>query len=110
MEHEAGVLGLTGDIIAAGAALAGLILVYLGSITTGYAVFEKTQHGAVRASFQRRAWFGVVGIILAIAASGTAVLGKWLSHVCLAGSSVILLAFALIWVVGTAVLMAFEVK
>jgi hypothetical protein len=109
MEH-AGVLGLTGDVIAAGAALAGLILVYLGSVATGYAGFERTQQGAVRVSFQRRAWFGVVGVILAIAASGTAILGKWLSHVCLGGSSVILLALALIWVVGTAVLMALEVK
>jgi hypothetical protein len=110
MEHGTGVLGLTGDVIAAGAALAGLILVYLGSVATGYATFERTQQGAVRASFQRRAWFGVVGVVLAIAASGTAVLGKWLSHVCVAGSSVILLALALIWVVVTAVLIALEVK
>ncbi len=109
-EGAAGILSLTGDVIAAGAALAGLILVYLGSVASGYAGFAATEQRSVRASFQRRAWFAVVGVALAIAASGTALLGKWLSQICLAGSSVVLLALAFIWVVATAVLIAFEVK
>jgi hypothetical protein len=62
-EGVTGLLSLTGDVIAAGAALAGLILVYLGSVATGYAGYERTQQGTVRASFQRRAWFGVVGVV-----------------------------------------------
>jgi hypothetical protein len=109
-ESAAGVLSLTGDIIAAGAALAGLILVYLGSVATGYAGFDATQQESVRAPFQRRAWFAVVGVVLAIAASGAAVFGKWLLNICLAGTSVILLSLALIWVVVSAVLIAFEVR
>jgi hypothetical protein len=109
-EGAAGVLSLTGDVIAAGAALAGLILVYLGSVATGYAGFDPAAHRTVRASFQRRAWFGVVGVVLAITASGAALFGKWLSNICLAGTSVVLLALALIWVVATAVLIALEVK
>jgi hypothetical protein len=104
------VLGLTGDVIAAGAALAGLILVYLGNVSAGYAGFARTEQGTVRASFQRRAWFAVVGIVFAIAASGAALLGKWLSQMCFAGAGVILLALALVWVVATATLIAFEVS
>jgi hypothetical protein len=42
-EGAAGVLGLTGDVIAAGAALAGLILVYLGSVASEYAGFDATE-------------------------------------------------------------------
>jgi hypothetical protein len=84
--------------------------VYLGSVAAGYAGFDAAAQRTVRTSFQRRAWFAVVGVVLAIAASGTALLGKWLSHVCLAGSSVVLLGLAFIWVVATAVLIAFEVK
>ena len=97
-------------MIAGGAALAGLILVYLGSVATSYASYERPQQGTVRASFQRRAWFGVIGVVLAISAAGFSVLGKWLSHVCLAGAGVVLMSLALVWVVGTAVLIALEVR
>jgi hypothetical protein len=109
-EGATGVLSLTGDVIAGGAALAGLILVYLGSVSAGYASYDKQDRGPVRGSYQHRAWFAVVGITLAIAASGMALLGKWLSHICLAGSGVVFLALALVWVVATAVLVATEVK
>ena len=44
----AGVLGLTGDVIAAGAALAGLILVYLGHVAAGYAGFDAAAQRTVR--------------------------------------------------------------
>jgi hypothetical protein len=109
-EGVGGIISLSGDVIAGGAALAGLILVYLGSVATGYSGFTAEQQRSVRTSFQRRAWFAVVGVVLSIAASGTAVLGKWLSNVCLAGSGAVLLSLALVWVVATAVLIAFEVR
>jgi hypothetical protein len=87
---------LAGDVIAAGTVLAGLILVYLGAVANEYASFPKTDQGAVRPMFMRRAWFAAVGIVLSIAASGIAVLGKWLGHSCLVGAAVILLALALV--------------
>ena len=43
-----GALSLTGDVIAGGAALAGLILVYLGNVATIFGIYEKTQQHAVR--------------------------------------------------------------
>lgn len=109
-EGAKGVLALAGDVIAAGTVLAGLILVYLGGVANEYAGFDKTERGAVRTVFMRRAWFAAGGLILSIAASGIAVLGKWLQHVCLTGSSVVLLVLALVWSAVIAVLLAAEVK
>jgi hypothetical protein len=110
MGEGGGVLNLAGDVIAAGTVLAGLVLVYLGSVANEYASFPKTDQGAVRAVFMRRAWFAVLGIVFSIAASGMAVLGKWLASTCLAGGAIILLALALIWSVVIAILLATEVK
>src|SRR5689334_21806024 len=50
----------------AGAALAGLILVYLGAVANEYASFPKTDQSAVRSVFARRAWFAAVGIVFSI--------------------------------------------
>jgi hypothetical protein len=105
-----GILALGGDVIAAGAALAGLILVYLGSVANEYAGFQTTDQGAVRPIFMRRAWFAALGIIFAISASGVAILGKWQANSCLAGAAAILLALALVWSVVIAVLLAAEIK
>jgi hypothetical protein len=109
-EGAKGVLTLAGDVIAAGTVLAGLILVYLGSVANEYAGFDKTAQGSVRIVFLRRAWFAAAGIILSIAASGIAILGKWLAQTCLVGASVVLLALALVWSVVIAVLLAAEIK
>jgi hypothetical protein len=109
-EGAKGVLTLAGDVIAAGTVLAGLILVYLGGVANEYAGFDRTAHGAVRTTFMRRAWFAAGGIILSIAASGIAVLGKWLASSCLVGSSVVLLALALVWSAVIAVLLAAEIR
>jgi hypothetical protein len=108
-EGAQGILNLTADVIAAGTALAGLILVYLGSVVAGYERFEKPQQPSVRPTYKRRAWFAVAGIVFSIGASGTAVLGKWLANVDLAGASVVILALALIWALITAFLIASEV-
>ena len=105
-----GIVALGGDVIAAGAALAGLILVYLGAVANEYASFPKTDQGAVRSMFMRRAWFAALGIIFSISASGVAVLGKWLGQSCLVGAAVILLALALVWSVVIALLLAAEIK
>jgi hypothetical protein len=44
------------QVLAAGAALAGLLLVFLSNALVGYAGFERTAQNAVRARFQRRGW------------------------------------------------------
>ena len=108
-EGASGVLALMGDVIAASSALAGLIVVYLGSVVASYASYDRTQQGTVRASFQRRAWFAVIGVVLAIAACGCAVMGKWLTNVCWADGAMVLLGLTLVWVIATACAAAAEV-
>lgn len=112
MEEPAGggILPLGGDVIAAGAALAGLILVYLGSVANEYASFQTTDQSAVRSVFMRRAWFAAAGIVFSISASGIAILGKWLASACLLGVAVILLGLALAWSLIIAILLALEVR
>jgi uncharacterized membrane protein len=63
-----GVLPLAGDIVAASAALAGFILVYLSALATAYANFDRAARNAVRDSFRSRAWFAFIGILLSVLA------------------------------------------
>ena len=105
-----GALSLTGDVIAGGAALAGLILVYLGNVATIFGIYEKTQQHAVRKIYQRRAWFAFAGVSLAILASGLALAAKWIASGSLASASIVLLFLALIWAAIASFLIALEVK
>ena len=105
-----GVLPLTGDIVAASAALAGFILVYLSAIATGYASFDRTARAAVRGSFRSRAWFAFIGIFLSVLASGVAALAKWQGSTFIAGVSLLLFAVALFWAVVSAALIALEIE
>jgi hypothetical protein len=44
------------QVLAAGAALAGLLLVFLSNALAGYAGYSRTAQNAVRAQFRRRGW------------------------------------------------------
>jgi protein-S-isoprenylcysteine O-methyltransferase Ste14 len=109
-EGAGGALSLAGDVIAGGATLSGLILVYLGSVTAGFSSFEKPQQGTVRKAYQHKAWLAVIGILFGLAASGSAVFAKWQVSTWIAGLSILLLIAALAWAALTAVLSALEVK
>jgi hypothetical protein len=76
-ELSGGALPLAGDIIAASAALAGFILVYLSALATGYASFDRAARNAVRASFRIRAWFAFAGILSSVSACATGAIAKW---------------------------------
>jgi hypothetical protein len=105
-----GVLPLAGDIVAASAALAGLLIVYLGGVAGEYAAFTKTAQASVRGSFQSRAWFAVLGVVFSIFACGSAALAKWQASPLVAGVSLVLFACTLFWSALSAVLIALEVK
>ena len=109
-ETASGALSLAGDVVAGGVTLAGLILVYLGSVTAGFASFAKLQQGAVRGAYQRKAWFAVLGILFGLIASGLAVFAKWYGDSVMAGFSIIMLIVALVWAALTAILSAWEVN
>jgi hypothetical protein len=100
---------LGGDIIAAGTALAGLIVIYLGTVISEYGSFSTEAQSAVRGKFLPRAWFCLLGIVFAIATSGVAILRKWLGSGSLVGAAAILLSLALLWSVIVAILLAVEI-
>lgn len=95
-------VNLAGDVIAAGAALAGLLLVYIGSVATSFGGFEKAQQASVKGAHQLRAWLGFVGFMFALVASGLGIIGKWLNHGPTSAAAVIFLALTLLWVAGAA--------
>jgi len=99
-----------GDVVTGATALAGLILVYLGSVASGYASFERDQQDTVRRSYEFRAWFGFAGMVFAISAAVLALLGKWLQSEGVAGAASVLLLIALIWGVAIALLTAREIR
>ena len=68
---------IAGDVVAGSTALAGLLIVYLGSLATGYGSYDATQQGSVRAAYKRRAWFAFGGLTLALLSAASALFGKW---------------------------------
>lgn len=101
---------ISGDVVTGATALAGLVLVYLGSVAAGYAGFDAEQQRSVRASFQARGWFAFVGMVLAIIAAMLALVGKWLHNPCVAIAAIILLLLALLWGIAVAFLTIREVR
>jgi pilus assembly protein TadC len=103
-------LDIGGDIAGAGAALAGLLLVFMGSIATGFDSYEKTEKNAVRRKFQRRVWFAFIGFALAIMAAFLALLGMWLQFECAVFVALVLLFVSFGWVIAAALRAALDVK
>lgn len=90
-------IAVAGEIVTAATALAGLILVYLGSLATAYSAFEPQEQKSVQSRFQKRAWLAFTGMILALIAAALGVLGKWLPNECVADASMIILLITFAW-------------
>jgi hypothetical protein len=103
-------VGLSGDIIAGGLALAGLILVFLGAISTSFAGYQKAEQSAVRTRYQLRAWFAFAGLCLALLAAGLALLAKWAASDCAAVVALTFLVLSIVWVGVAAFLSVREIR
>lgn len=103
-------ISVAGEVASAATALAGLILVYLGSISASYGSYDHTQKGAVRVSHQRRAWLAFVGFIISLLAAIFAVLSKWLPCETLADVAVITLFLAFISAAISALVTVMEIN
>lgn len=99
-----------GDIAAAGSAVAGLILVYIGALSASFGTYQPQEKRAVRPSFQRRAWFAFAGLVILILSVALALIGKWLAINCLVLGALTLLGIGLAWVIVTAALTVMEIK
>jgi hypothetical protein len=84
--HEIG-----GDILAAATALAGLLLVFMGAVSTTYDSYATAQKSAVRPKYRRRVWLAFAGFILSVAAAAFALAAKWFDCSGLVNVSVTLL-------------------
>ncbi|MBV5271133.1 MAG: hypothetical protein JZU55_16055, partial [Afipia sp.] len=67
---------LGGDISAAATSLAGLLLVFLGAISTTFDTYQAQEKNAVRGRYQRRAWFAFTGFVLALLAAAMSTLSS----------------------------------
>jgi hypothetical protein len=103
-------LRVAGDVATASVALAGLILVFLGTISTAFDSYQKSEQSAVRGKYQRRAWFAFVGFVLALISGGLAIAGKWLDLECAALAGTVILFVALFWVLVASVFVVMEIK
>lgn len=88
-------LGMAGDIIQAGAALSGLMIVFVGNAVAGYSTYTREQQNAVRSIYRQRAWFGFWGAMLALGAAALGVISKWngLGGLAIAAGLLLLAAF-----------------
>lgn len=103
-------LNIAGEVAGSAATLAGLILVFLGAITSSFHSYEKTAQAAVRGRYQRRAWFSFGGFVLALVSASLALLGKWLGYELAAFSAALLLLAALILVLVSAIFSVMEIR
>jgi hypothetical protein len=100
---------VAGDIVAAATGLAGLMLVFMGTIASGFSSYETVQQDAVRGSYRRKIWFSFLGFLASIISAGTALLSKGYKCAELLPYSMYLLFAALVIAGIAAILSAMEI-
>ena len=101
---------VSGEVVTAGTALAGLILIYIGSLVTSYGGYQPQERKTIILRFLSRAWLAFVGFLLALTAATLAVVGKWLDIACAANTAVWVLLMAFAWAVFATVQTIREIK
>ena len=91
-----GLIEVGGDISAAAAALAGLLLVFLGAIAVAFEGYQPQERNPIRGRYQRRAWLAFVGFIFSILACATGIAGKAFHQECVVIIGMVCLVIALI--------------
>lgn len=103
-------LGISQEVTGVGAALAGLILIYVGIIVNSYGSYRAEEQRTVKGRLQTRAWLAFVGVVLALLATALMVIGKWVKSDCVANVSVCFLLAALVWTLFVTVATVREIK
>jgi hypothetical protein len=101
---------IAGDISAAGAALAGLILVFIGAASTSFDSYERQEQHAVRLRYQTRAWIAFAGFAFALLSAPTALVAKWLSISGLSLAALVMLIAALLFALFAALLAVRDIR
>jgi hypothetical protein len=103
-------LDVVGDVVGAATALAGLILVYLGSIAASFGSFTVEQRDAVLRPHQWRAWAAFSGFVVALLAAVCAIIAHWTKCEGLANFAVIALFLAFVGGIASAFLTVMEIR
>ncbi len=103
-------LEVASDVANAGTPLAGLVLIYIGTLVTAYSSHGATEQRTVRGRFLVRAYMALVGLVLALMAAALAVIGKWIGSECMANVAVWFLMAAFTWAVVTTVATIWEIR
>src|SRR5262245_21916190 len=69
-------VSIASDIAAAGSALAGLILVYLGAVAVRYETLNPKDQSSARDVYRRHSWRAFRGLVLALVATVAAMTAK----------------------------------
>jgi hypothetical protein len=99
-----------GDVVAAGAAIAGLMLVYMGALSASFSRYRATEKRTVQRSFARRMWFAFGGLALNVAAIPFGLAAKGLDNFDLLHAALTLLALGGAAVLAAALFTALEIK
>lgn len=81
---DTGLVPMMGDVAGAGAALAGLILVFMGATTAAFEGYDPPAQKLLKGKFQRRATLSLIGLFSALISTGVAISVRGGAPVCLA--------------------------
>ena len=99
-----------GDIASASTALCGLLLVFIGFITTSFGTYEADAQSTLRKSFLRKGWLSFVGFLCGLLAAGSALTGKVTESIWLIQCAFWLLALAFTIAAVAAVISVWEMR
>lgn len=104
-------IAVAGEVVTAGTALAGFILIYIGSLVTSFSARQPGgERNAVRIAFLARAWIAFVGFFLALLAAALAIISKWISSPCAGNVATWVLLAAFVWAIFATVQAIREIK
>ena len=95
-------LDAAGDVAAAATALSGLLLVFIGAVTSAYQSYETTARKAVRGRFLTRGALSFAGFVFSLVSAVAALSAKVVGSPCLVIVSLAFLglAFGVVLVAG----------
>lgn len=103
-------LGVSGEVTTAGTALAGFVLIYIGSVVAAFDRYQPQEQKTVKPRLIARAWLAFVGFVLASFSAALSIIGKWLGDCCSANVAVWFLLAAFLWSALTVILTIREIK
>jgi phosphate/sulfate permease len=98
------VVHMLDQVFAGGTTLAGLMLVFLGGVLTGYDSYDTAQKKAVRDKYKRRARLTLIGFSAALLSAALALLADWVDSPMVPPVAVVafIVSFVLLMVVAVA--------